>query len=75
MPLTFTHFWHHCTKSDSYCLQVVFDYTAYNEQGRRIDTTYTKGAPARTRVGIQGLIPGALKVPKSGFKTSRDGCW
>jgi hypothetical protein len=40
-------------------LQVVFDYTAYNEQGRRIDTTYTKGAPARTRLGIQGLIPGA----------------
>jgi hypothetical protein len=38
---------------------VVFDYTAYNEQGRRIDTTYTKGAPARTRLGIQGLIPGA----------------
>jgi len=39
--------------------QVVFDYTAYNEQGRRIDSTYGKGQPARTRVGIQGLIPGA----------------
>lgn len=38
--------------------EVVFDYTAYNEQGRRIDTTYSKGAPARTRLGIQGLIPG-----------------
>ena len=42
-------------------MQVVFDYTAYNEQGRRIDTTYTKGAPARTRLGIQGLIPGAAR--------------
>lgn len=42
--------------------QVVFDYTAYNEQGRRIDTTYSKGAPARTRIGIQGLIPGAAEL-------------
>lgn len=38
--------------------EVVFDYTAYNEQGRRIDSTYNKSAPARTRLGIQGLIPG-----------------
>ena len=43
-------------------VQVVFDYTAYNEQGRRIDTTYSKSAPARTRLGIQGLIPG-LRCP------------
>ncbi len=42
--------------------QVVFDYTAYNEQGRRIDTTYSKSAPARTRLGIQGLIPGSHRL-------------
>ena len=38
--------------------QVTFDYTAYNESGSRIDSTYTKGRPAQTRLGINGLIPG-----------------
>jgi FKBP-type peptidyl-prolyl cis-trans isomerase len=38
--------------------QVVFDYTAYNESGGAIDSTYRKGRPAETRLGIQGLIPG-----------------
>lgn len=38
--------------------QVTFDYTAYNESGSRIDSTYTKGRPAQTRLGIDGLIPG-----------------
>lgn len=38
--------------------QVTFDYTAYNESGSRIDSTYQKGRPAQTRLGINGLIPG-----------------
>ena len=40
--------------------QVTFDYTAYNESGSRIDSTYQKGRPAQTRLGINGLIPGKL---------------
>ena len=40
--------------------QVTFDYTAYNESGARIDSTYQKGRPAQTRLGINGLIPGRL---------------
>ena len=39
--------------------EVVFDYTGYNESGAVIDSTYRKGAPAQTRLGIRGLIPGA----------------
>lgn len=38
--------------------QVTFEYTAYNESGARIDSTYQKGRPAQTRLGINGLIPG-----------------
>jgi FKBP-type peptidyl-prolyl cis-trans isomerase len=38
--------------------QVVFDYTAYNESGAVIDSSYRKGRAAETRLGIQGLIPG-----------------
>lgn len=40
--------------------QVTFEYTAYNESGARIDSTYQKGRPAQTRLGINGLIPGEL---------------
>ena len=43
------------------CQEVVFHYTAYNESGRRIDSSYQKGQPARTRMGIQGLIPGTSR--------------
>ena len=39
--------------------QVTFDYTAYNEAAATIDSSYRKGAPAQTQLGIQGLIPGA----------------
>lgn len=38
--------------------EVVFDYTAYNESGSRIDSSASKGRPARVRLGIGGLIPG-----------------
>ena len=38
--------------------QVVFHYIGYNESARRGDNTYQKGAPAKTRVGINAMIPG-----------------
>lgn len=38
--------------------QVTFAYTAYNESGGLIDSSYKQGRPAETRLGIQGLIPG-----------------
>jgi len=38
--------------------QVKFHYIGYNENGRRIDSSYQQGEPARTRVGIKGMIPG-----------------
>jgi len=38
--------------------EVRFHYVAYNENGRTIDSTYRSGEPARTRLGIAGLIPG-----------------
>lgn len=38
--------------------EVTFDYNGYNESGARIDSSYTKGRPAVTRIGINGLIPG-----------------
>jgi FKBP-type peptidyl-prolyl cis-trans isomerase len=41
--------------------QVVFQYTAYNESGRLIDSTYRQDRPAEIRMGINGLIPGAAK--------------
>ncbi|VFQ84310.1 unnamed protein product [Cuscuta campestris] len=38
--------------------QVTFHYVGYNESGRRIDSTYLRGAPARVRMGTNGLVPG-----------------
>ena len=40
--------------------EVEFHYSAYNENGSRVDTSFSKGKPAKTRMGIKGLIPGAL---------------
>jgi FKBP-type peptidyl-prolyl cis-trans isomerase len=51
--------------------QVSFDYTAYNESAAVIDSSYRKGQPAQTRLGIAGLIPGfemGLKTMKPGGK-------
>ena len=51
--------------------QVTFDYTAFNESASTIDSSYKKGAPAQTRLGIQGLIPGfelGIKGMKPGGK-------
>ena len=49
--------------------EVTFNYVAYNENGGTIDSTYRKGVPASTRLGINGMIPGfeeALKGMKAG---------
>jgi hypothetical protein len=51
--------------------QVVFHYTAYNESGATIDSTYRKDRPAETRLGIGGMIPGfeeGIKSMKVGGK-------
>ncbi|EOA15599.1 hypothetical protein CARUB_v10005619mg [Capsella rubella] len=38
--------------------QVTFHYIGYNESGRRIDSTYIQGSPARIRMGTNALVPG-----------------
>ncbi|GMJ01200.1 hypothetical protein like AT3G60370 [Hibiscus trionum] len=38
--------------------QVTFNYIGYNESGRRIDSTYIQGAPARIRMGTNAVVPG-----------------
>ncbi|XP_021755250.1 peptidyl-prolyl cis-trans isomerase FKBP20-2, chloroplastic-like [Chenopodium quinoa] len=38
--------------------QVIFQYIGYNESGRRIDSTYIQGAPAKIRMGTKALVPG-----------------
>ncbi|KAK4414614.1 putative dual specificity protein phosphatase DSP8 [Sesamum alatum] len=38
--------------------QVTFHYVGYNESGRRIDSTYLQGSPAKVRLGTNALIPG-----------------
>lgn len=49
--------------------EVTFEYVAYNENGGTIDSTYRKGAPASTRLGINGMIPGF----EEGLKGMRPG--
>lgn len=49
--------------------QVKFHYTGYNENGRRIDSSYQQGEPARTRLGIKGMIPGF----EEGIRTMKPG--
>ncbi|KAF3337515.1 peptidyl-prolyl cis-trans isomerase FKBP20-2 [Carex littledalei] len=38
--------------------RVVFHFIEYNESGRRIDSTYLQGAPAKIRLGNKSLVPG-----------------
>ncbi|KAL6965089.1 Phosphatidylglycerophosphatase and protein-tyrosine phosphatase 1, variant 2 [Sarracenia purpurea var. burkii] len=38
--------------------QVTFHYVGYNESGRRIDSTYLQGSPAKIRMGTNSLVPG-----------------
>lgn len=49
--------------------EVTFHYVAYNENGGTIDSTYRKNAPASTRLGINGMIPGF----EEGLKGMREG--
>jgi FKBP-type peptidyl-prolyl cis-trans isomerase len=37
---------------------VMFHYVGYNESGRRIDSSYNQGSPARIRMGTNALVPG-----------------
>lgn len=51
--------------------ECTFQYVAYNENGGTIDSTYRRGAPASTRLGINGMIPGfeiGLKEMRVGGK-------
>ncbi|KAJ3678694.1 hypothetical protein LUZ60_002497 [Juncus effusus] len=51
--------------------QVVFHYIGYNESGRRIDSTYFQGAPAKIRLENNALVPGfeeGIKAMKPGGK-------
>lgn len=47
-------------KSSLSMWQVTFHYVGYNESGRRIDSTYIQGSPARIRLGTNALVPGEL---------------
>lgn len=38
--------------------KVIFHYTAYNENGARIDSSYNGGRPLEQVVGIGGMVPG-----------------
>lgn len=51
--------------------QVTFHYIGYNESGRRIDSTYLQGSPAKVRLGNKALVPGfeeGIKDMKPGGK-------
>ncbi|KAK2352518.1 hypothetical protein P8452_73332 [Trifolium repens] len=51
--------------------QVTFHYVGYNESGRRIDSTYLQGAPAKIRMGNKALVPGfeeGIRDMKAGGK-------
>lgn len=41
-------------------LQVTFHYIGYNESGRRIDSSYMQGSPAKIRMGTNALVPGNI---------------
>ncbi|OMO69557.1 hypothetical protein CCACVL1_19410 [Corchorus capsularis] len=51
--------------------QVTFHYIGYNESGRRIDSTYLQGSPARIHMGTNAVFPGfeeGIKNMKPGGK-------
>ncbi|KAH7365036.1 hypothetical protein KP509_18G005700 [Ceratopteris richardii] len=49
--------------------QITFHYIGYNESGRRVDSSYQQGQPAKTRIGINAMIPGF----EEGLRTMRAG--
>lgn len=54
--IIFTNFYYLITSY--HALQVTFHYVGYNESGRRIDSTYLQGSPAKIRMGNKALVPG-----------------
>lgn len=46
-------------------LQVTFHYVGYNESGRRIDSSYMQGSPAKIRMGTNALVPGKYELQYS----------
>lgn len=54
--IIFTNFYYLITSY--HALQVTFHYVGYNESGRRIDSTYLQGSPAKIRMGSKALVPG-----------------
>lgn len=46
-------------------LQVTFHYVGYNESGRRIDSSYMQGSPAKIRMGTNALVPGKYELQHS----------
>uniref|UniRef100_A0A0A9DN41 Rotamase n=1 Tax=Arundo donax TaxID=35708 RepID=A0A0A9DN41_ARUDO len=42
--------------------QIIFHYVGYNEAGRRIDSTYIQGSPAKIRLGNKTLVPGKYSL-------------
>ncbi|RCV13088.1 hypothetical protein SETIT_2G318800v2 [Setaria italica] len=42
--------------------QIIFHYVGYNEAGRRIDSTYIQGSPAKIRLGNGTLVPGKYSL-------------
>eukprot|EP00250_Pteridium_aquilinum_P029641 c39886_g1_i1 orf=311-1138(-) len=51
--------------------QIIFHYIGYNESGRKVDSSYQQGQPAKTRIGINAMIPGfeeGLRTMKPGGK-------
>lgn len=45
-------------------LQIIFHYVGYNETGRRIDSTYIQGSPAKIRLGNGTLVPGKYSLSR-----------
>ncbi|CAL5062719.1 unnamed protein product [Urochloa decumbens] len=46
--------------------QIIFHYVGYNEAGRRIDSTYIQGSPAKIRLGNGTLL--IIDIDTSGFE-------
>ncbi|KAL6862192.1 hypothetical protein ACP4OV_016841 [Aristida adscensionis] len=53
--------------------QIIFHYVGYNEAGRRIDSTYIQGSPAKIRLGNKTLVPG--KYTATMVSSSASVCW
>uniref|UniRef100_K3ZTS8 peptidylprolyl isomerase n=1 Tax=Setaria italica TaxID=4555 RepID=K3ZTS8_SETIT len=48
--------------------QIIFHYVGYNEAGRRIDSTYIQGSPAKIRLGNGTLVPGKYSLAQYCFE-------